>query len=661
MKQERMAYLQKKYENKSIKEPETRTGMKMKGPGAGGRGKLPGGKPQNVRHTVGRLLSYLSGATWKLVVVMVCVTGGTVSMLAGSYLLRPIINGLTSETGSAASLGKGLLVMAAVYLVGIAAQYCQQRIMIGISQNAIQNLRNDLFQKLQKLPLRYYDTNHHGDVMSRFTNDVDAIGEMLNNTVVQLISGTISIIGTVSLMVYTNIWLTLITIVMVPVMIQAVKLVGSKSRRYYQAQQAAIGTLNGFIEETMTGQKVVKVFCHEENVREEFEYLNRDLRNKQIKAQFFGGIMGPVMGNLSQVSYSLSACIGGILCVLRGFDIGGLTVFVNYSRQFSRPINEVAMQVNTIFSALAGAERVFAVMDARPEPADGDMAIAIMENKRKRQFFYQVPKNHPITKEEDFFQQAAGEDEAYYYKEVKGAVTLKNVTFGYEADKTILKQVSLYAKPGQKIAFVGSTGAGKTTITNLINRFYDIDSGEITIDGISITELERNSLRRNIAMVLQDTHLFTGSVRENIRYGRLDATDEEVEQAAKTANAHSFIIRLEHGYDTMLEGDGANLSQGQRQLINIARAAVSKAPILILDEATSSVDTRTEKYIEQGMDRLMETRTTLVIAHRLSTVRNANAIMVLENGEIIERGDHDDLLKQKGRYYELYTGLSELD
>lgn len=661
MKQERMAYLQKKYENKSMKEPETRTGIKMKGPGAGGRGNLSGGKPQNVRHTVGRLLSYLSGATWKLVVVMVCVTGGTVSMLAGSYLLRPIINGLTSETGSAASLGKGLLVMAAVYLVGIAAQYCQQRIMIGISQNAIQTLRNDLFQKLQKLPLRYYDINHHGDVMSRFTNDVDAIGEMLNNTVVQLISGAISIIGTVSLMLYTNIWLTLITIVMVPVMIQAVKLVGSKSRRYYQAQQAAIGTLNGFIEETMTGQKVVKVFCHEENVREEFEYLNRDLRSKQIKAQFFGGIMGPVMGNLSQVSYSLSACIGGILCVLRGFDIGGLTVFVNYSRQFSRPVNEVAMQVNTIFSALAGAERVFAVMDSEPEPADAEWAIAIMENKMQRQFFYRVPKNHPLTKEPEFLKQAAGEDENYYYKEVKGAVTLKNVTFGYEADKTILKQVSLYAKPGQKIAFVGSTGAGKTTITNLINRFYDIDSGEITIDGISITELERNSLRRNIAMVLQDTHLFTGSVRENIRYGRLDATDEEVEQAAKTANAHSFIIRLEHGYDTMLEGDGANLSQGQRQLINIARAAVSKAPILILDEATSSVDTRTEKYIEQGMDRLMETRTTLVIAHRLSTVRNANAIMVLENGEIIERGDHDDLLKQKGRYYELYTGLSELD
>lgn len=661
MKQERMAYLQKKYENKSMKEPETRTGIKMKGPGTGGRGNLSGGKPQNVRHTVGRLLSYLSGATWKLVVVMVCVTGGTVSMLAGSYLLRPIINGLTSETGSAASLGKGLLVMAAVYLVGIAAQYCQQRIMIGISQNAIQTLRNDLFQKLQKLPLRYYDTNHHGDVMSRFTNDVDAIGEMLNNTVVQLISGAISIIGTVSLMVYTNIWLTLITIVMVPVMIQAVKLVGSKSRRYYQAQQAAIGTLNGFIEETMTGQKVVKVFCHEENVREEFEYLNRDLRSKQIKAQFFGGIMGPVMGNLSQVSYSLSACIGGILCVLRGFDIGGLTVFVNYSRQFSRPVNEVAMQVNTIFSALAGAERVFAVMDSEPEPADAEWAIAIMENKMQRQFFYRVPKNHPLTKEPEFLKQAAGEDENYYYKEVKGAVTLKNVTFGYEAGKTILKQVSLYAKPGQKIAFVGSTGAGKTTITNLINRFYDIDSGEITIDGISITELERDSLRRNIAMVLQDTHLFTGSVRENIRYGRLDATDEEVEQAAKTANAHSFIIRLEHGYDTMLEGDGANLSQGQRQLINIARAAVSKAPILILDEATSSVDTRTEKHIEQGMDRLMETRTTLVIAHRLSTVRNANAIMVLENGEIIERGDHDDLLKQKGRYYELYTGLSELD
>lgn len=634
MTKERMEYLQKKYEDKlnpfkDIKskgeEAALPAAMKMRRPGygpRGNRGNLQGGKPENIKRTINRLLAYLAKEKWKLGIVFVCVIVSTVSMLAGSYMLRPIINGLTSAEGSASQLAKGLLLMAVIYLTGVVSQYLQQRIMIQVSQNAIQTLRNDLFQKLQKLPLRYYDSNHHGDVMSRFTNDVDAVGEMLNNTLVQLISGTINIVGTFALMMYTNVWLTLITVVMIPLMIKAVQLVGSKSRRYYQAQQAAIGTLNGYIEETMTGQKVVKVFCHEENAREEFEYLNKDLRGKQIKAQFFGGIMGPVMGNLSQVSYSLTACIGGILCVLQGFDIGGLTVFVNYSRQFSRPINEVAMQVNTIFSALAGAERVFAIMDEEEEPADKQAAVE---------------------------------------KEIKGAVTLKNVSFGYDKDKIILKNISLYAKPGQKIAFVGSTGAGKTTITNLLNRFYDIDSGEILIDEIPIMDFKRDFLRKNIAMVLQDTHLFTGTVRENIRYGRLEATDEEVEQAAKTASAHSFILRLEHGYDTMLEGDGANLSQGQRQLINIARAAISKAPILILDEATSSVDTRTEKHIEKGMDRLMETRTTLVIAHRLSTVRNANAILVLENGEIIERGDHEELLDQKGRYYELYTGVSELE
>ncbi|GFI45471.1 putative ABC transporter ATP-binding protein [Lachnospiraceae bacterium] len=565
--------------------------------------------------------------------------------------------------------------MACIYLIGVVAQYLQQRIMVGISQNAILKLRGDLFGKLQKLPVRYYDTNNHGDVMSRFTNDVDAVGEMLISTVVQLISGSINIVGTFSLMLYTNVWLTLITIVMIPVMLKAVQAVGGRSRKYYRAQQAAIGTLNGFIEETVTGQKVVKVFNHEEEAREEFEFLNKDLRGKQISAQFFGGIMGPVMGNLSQVSYSLTACIGGILCVLRGFDLGGLTVFVNYSRQFSRPINEVAMQVNTIFSALAGAERVFAVMDAEPEKEDAKDAVRIVPGREVRitkaeekqaietgeeKSYYLIPKGNGITQMEGFSAGVLKEDSQYYYKEVKGAVTLTDVTFGYNPDKRILKDISLYAKPGQKIAFVGSTGAGKTTITNLINRFYDIDAGSITVDNIPITEIERDSLRKNIAMVLQDTHLFTGTVRENIRYGRLDATDQEVEQAARTASAHSFIMRLEHGYDTMLEGDGANLSQGQRQLINIARAAISKAPILILDEATSSVDTRTEKHIEKGMDRLMASRTTLVIAHRLSTVRNANAIMVLENGAIIERGDHDDLLAQKGRYYELYTGLTEL-
>lgn len=666
MRPEKLEYLQKKYESRlnPSKDMEMEAGMETRPKGPGGkRGprNMAGGKPKNVRKTVGRLFGYISQDKWKLAVVCLCVVGGTVANLAGSYMLRPIINGLTSENGSVAFLMKGILMMLCIYLIGIIAQYFQQRIMITVSQGAICKLRNDLFGKLQKLPVKYYDTHNHGDVMSRFTNDVDAIGEMLNNTVVQLISGTINIIGTFALMLYTNVWLTLITVIMIPIMIKAVQQVGKRSRKYYRAQQAALGTLNGYIEEIVTGQKVVKVFNHEESSREEFEYLNGDLKGKLIRAQFFGGIMGPIMNGLSQVSYSLTACVGGILCVLKGFDLGGFTVFVNYSRQFSRPINEVAMQVNTIFSALAGAERVFAVMDEAPETVDAKEAVCIVADEQAGRSLYAIPRKNAMVGEEGFMEDVLKEDEQFYYKEVKGAVTLKDVTFGYHPDKVILKHISLYAKPGQKIAFVGSTGAGKTTITNLINRFYDIDEGLITVDNIPITELKRDSLRRNIAMVLQDTHLFTGTVRENIRYGRLDATDEEVEQAARTASAHSFIMRLEHGYDTMLEGDGANLSQGQRQLINIARAAISKAPILILDEATSSVDTRTEKHIEKGMDRLMATRTTLVIAHRLSTVRNANAIMVLENGEIIERGDHDDLLGQKGRYYELYTGLSELD
>lgn len=661
MRQEKLDYLQKKYERK-LNPPKSAVmpTQKRRGPGPGGPGGrgMGGGKPRHLKKTVRRLLSYIAHEKLKLMIVFLCVIAATAANLAGSYMLRPIINGLTSEAGSIATLTRGIVCMLAIYLVGVAAQYFEQKIMIGISQNAIQRLRNELFSKMQKLPVRYYDTNNHGDLMSRFTNDVDAIGEMLNNTVVQLISGLISIVGTFSLMLYTNVWLTLITVVMIPVMLRAVAAIGKMSRKYYRSQQAAIGTLNGYIEETITGQKVVKVFCHESQAEEEFDYLNQDLKGKQIKAQFFGGIMGPVMGNLGQVSYSLTACIGGLLCVLRGFDIGGLTVFVNYSRQFSRPLNEVAMQVNTIFSALAGAERVFAVMDEEPEPADDAQAVSIVEKDGR--LCYAIPKKSRVAVNAEHVTDLLAEDDDFCYREVKGGVTLKDVTFGYEPEKTILKHVSLYAKPGQKIAFVGSTGAGKTTITNLINRFYDIDEGEITIDGLPVKELKRDDLRKNIAVVLQDTHLFTGTVRENIRYGRLDATDEEVEQAARTASAHSFIMRLENGYDTMLEGDGANLSQGQRQLINIARAAISKAPILILDEATSSVDTRTEKHIEHGMDRIMAQRTTLVIAHRLSTVRNANAIMVLEHGEIIERGDHDDLLGQKGRYYELYTGLSEL-
>ena len=602
----------------------------MGGPGHGPGRHMPaagGGRPKETRETIRRLLAYLNEDKMKMGLAFICVILNTLGTLVGSYMLRPIINTyivpVDGSRGDPAGLFKALIVMAAVYFVGVGANYAQARIMLTVAQGALRRIRNDLFGKLQSLPVRFYDTNSNGDLMSRFTNDVDTIGQMLSNTLVQLFAGAMSIIGTLALMIYTNIWLTLVTVVMIPLMMKAGGAVARRSQRFFSAQQASLGAVNGYIEETVTGQKVVKVFCHEDVAQEEFDILNRDLRDNQIKAQFFGGIMGPVMGNLSQVNYSLTACIGGLLCIFRNFDVGGLTVFLNFSRQFSRPINEISMQVSNVFSALAGAERVFSVMDEDPEPVD-DADAAVLEP-------------------------------------MQGHVVLDHVTFGYNPDKVILKDISLYAKPGQKIAFVGSTGAGKTTITNLINRFYDIQGGAITIDGVDIRHINRDNLRQNIAMVLQDTHLFTGTVMENIRYGRLDATDEEVIQAAKTASAHSFINRLPHGYQTMLEGDGANLSQGQRQLLNIARAALSKAPILILDEATSSVDTRTEKHIEHGMDRLMADRTTFVIAHRLSTVRNANAIMVLENGEIIERGDHDELVAMKGRYYELYTGLSELD
>jgi ATP-binding cassette subfamily B protein len=596
--------------------------------GMGGRRAMKtGGTPSNTKATIRRLLAYLNNDRLPMGLALISVIVGTLAQLSGAYMLRPIINQFIAppdgSPGDVGGLLRGIMLMAGVLLIGVAANYVQSRLMLNVAQNALQKIRDDLFGKMQSLPVRFYDTNNNGDLISRFSNDVDTIGQMLSSTLVQLFSGALSIVGTLLLMIYTNIWLTLVTVVLVPIMINAGKAIATRSQKYFSAQQASLGAVNGYIEETIAGQKVVKVFCHEDVAEEEFGILNEDLRNNMIHAQFFGGVIMPVMGNLSQLNYTLTACIGGLLCVLRGFDVGGLTVFLSFSRQFSRPINEISMQLSNVFSALAGAERVFAIMDEKPEPEDDKDAVVL----------------EPMS----------------------GNVELKNVTFGYNPDKVILKNISLYAKPGQKIAFVGSTGAGKTTITNLLNRFYDIQGGEITIDGTDIRHLKKHNLRENIAMVLQDTHLFTGTVMENIRYGRLDASDEEVIEAAKTASAYSFITRLPSGFDTVLEGDGANLSQGQRQLLNIARAAISKAPILILDEATSSVDTRTEKHIERGMDALMADRTTFIIAHRLSTVRNSNAIMVLENGEIIERGDHQELLDQKGRYYQLYTGVVELD
>ena len=605
-----------------------------------GHGAMMGGKPKESRATVKRILQYMGRDKILMGFALAFVLLFSGATLAGSYMLKPIVDQLGKTAGEVLSLRKagadwqsvlvdgtmellkGVLTMLVIYGVGVAANYLQQRIMIGVSQRALIRIRKDLFDHLQDMPVRYFDTNSTGDIMSRFTNDIDMIGELMNNTVIQLISGAISIIGTTVIMICLNVWLAMLTVLMVPLMVKAGGGIAKRSSKYYREQQSALGKLNGYIEETVTGQKVVKVFCHEDKAVEEFNDLNNDLRNKQIKAQFFGGIMGPVMGNIGQVCYGLTATIGGLLCYFGRLSIGGLTVFVNYSRQFSRPINEISMQVNTIFSALAGAERVFAVMDADVEEPDAEDAIPL--------------------------------------KDVKGEVIMEHVNFGYSEDKIILKDISLYAHAGQKVAFVGSTGAGKTTITNLLNRFYDIQEGTITVDGVDLKKYERRSLRENIAMVLQDTHLFSGTVRENIRYGRPDATDEEVEQAAKTASAHSFIMRLEDGYDTVLEGDGTNLSQGQRQLLNIARAALSLAPILVLDEATSSVDTRTEMHIDHGMERLMKNRTTFVIAHRLSTVRNADCIMVLEQGEIIERGTHEELLEKKGRYYQLYTGAVEL-
>lgn len=583
------------------------------------RGMNAKGKPKDMKKTVLRLVSYLKKERVKIVLSLIFSVINTVSTLGASYMLRPLINRFISA-GDLPGLLRGILFMALVYAVSVLTSFWQQRIMLSVSQKSLCRMRKDLYEKLEKLPIAYFDQNSPGDIMSRFTNDVDAVGQMLSSTLIQMISGAITIFGTVFLMVFISPALAAITIFMSPVLVLASKTIIKYGRGAYKVQQTTLGVLNGFAEETVSGQKIVKVFNHEEMAAEEFSYLNEKLCDAQIKAQFRAGIMGPVTHQICNLIYGVTACIGGLMVALRGFDVGGLTVILNFTRHFNRPINEISMQINTVFSALAGAERVFEVMDEKEEKTIGKKDVKI-----------------------------------------DGHITVENLSFGYKEGILVLKNISLAAAPGQKIAFVGSTGAGKTTITNLLTAFYEIKDGAIKFGDTDIREIDKKVLRKNVAMVLQDTHLFTGTVMENIRYGRKDASDDEVIAAAKVAFAHGFISQLESGYKTVLENDGANLSEGQRQLLNIARAVISKAPILILDEATSSVDTMTEQLIEDGLSALMKNRTTFIIAHRLSTVKKADRIMVLEHGEIIESGTHTELLKRGGRYADLYNEIIELD
>ncbi|MFY0255364.1 ABC transporter ATP-binding protein [Chitinophaga sp. 30R24] len=572
-------------------------------------------RPKNTWQVITRISTYLGKQKLLLLLVIFFLLINTTATVVGAYLLRPIINNYIIP-GNITGLVKMTLLLITFYITGAVSAFLQNRLMITVAQKMVKAIRADMFSKMQFLPVKFYDSHSHGELMSRFTNDLDNVSGALNDSVTQVFTSTITLTGTFILMFYISPLLSVVTITIVSVMLWLASRIIKKSEVFFTGQQVALGVANGYIEEMITGQKVVKVFSHEEETIAGFEKLNDDLRGKSTKAQFYSGIMMPIMQNLNTINFALTATAGGIIAITRGLDIGGLAAFLQYSRQFARPINEISSQYNTLQAAMAGAERIFQIIDELPETADKKNATALSN--------------------------------------VKGEVVFDHVIFGYNEGQVVLKDISLQASPGQKIAFVGSTGAGKSTIVNLLPRFYDIQSGAIMIDGTDIRNIQRNSLRRSLAMVLQDTHLFNGTVMENIRYGRLDATDEEVIAAAVLASADSFIKRLPKGYLTVLEGDGNNLSQGQRQLLNIARAAVANPPILILDEATSSVDTRTEINIQTGIDKLMKGRTSFVIAHRLSTIRNADEIIVLEHGEIIERGRHQILLQQKGRYFELY-------
>ena len=628
----------------------------MPGPHGGRHGYQ---KPQNPGKTFLRIVKYMTDSKLRIAVVVVAVIISSCTNIVGTYFLKPLINDYIvpfigqQDVNFAPFIGM-LCVLGAIYLTGALCTYISNRLMVDISNHSLNSIRRDLFRHMQELPIRYFDTHTHGELMSRYTNDVDALREMLSNSMTALITSTITVVGTFTMMLILSPLLTLLIILMLLVMLFIIKTIGGRSARAFQRQQKALGAVNGYIEEMIEGQKVVKVFCHEETVQKDFKTLNDELCNAATDANTFASILMPIMGNISYINYAITATVGAALAINGKMDLGSIASFLQYTRSFSQPLTQISQQFNNILSALAGAERIFTMID---QPAEEDEGYVTLVNAvRQEDGTLQETDRHTGL----WAWKHPHKDGTLTYTQVKGDVQFENVTFGYNPDKTVLHNVSLYAKPGQKIAFVGSTGAGKTTITNLLNRFYEINNGKIRYDGINIQKIKKNELRRSLSMVLQDTHLFTGTVMENIRYGNLDATDEEVIAAAKLANAHNFIQHLPQGYNTILTSDGANLSQGQRQLLAIARAAVADPPVLVLDEATSSIDTRTEALIEKGMDSLMTGRTVFVIAHRLSTVRNSNAIMVLENGQIIERGDHDQLIEQKGKYYQLYTGMFEL-
>ena len=618
-------------------------------------------KPKNAFATLKRIFSYMHGFKAFMVLSVIGIILSSGAGIIGTNLLKPIIDNLDEafESGIWAKTRFIQLVvsLAVVYAVGALSSLMYMRMMLKISTTTLMRIRNDLFCKMEKLPIRFFDKHTHGELMSLYTNDTDAIREMLSNSVAQFISSAITIVGVFASMLYFSWQLTILVVVMLFVIVKVIGFVGSHSGRGFIAQQKALGRVNGYIEEMIDGQKVVKVFCHEEKADEEFDRLNEELCEAATHANTFANILMPIMNNLSYLHYAVTAIAGGIMAVkgIGGITIGTVVTYLQLTRSFSQPITQVSQQFNSVLTALAGAERIFAVIDEEPEADDGYVTLVNAD----------IAADGTITEADHRTGRWAWKhphkaDGTVTYTEVRGNVEFDDVYFGYEPEKTVLNGISLYAKPGQKIAFVGSTGAGKTTITNLINRFYDDPDGKIRYDGININKIKKDDLRRSQSIVLQDTHLFTGTVMDNIRYGKLDATDEEVYAAAKLANADSFINHLENGYDTLLTADGSNLSQGQRQLLAIARAAVADPPVLILDEATSSIDTRTEALIEKGMDSLMEGRTVFVIAHRLSTVRNSHAIMVLEHGKIIERGNHNELIAQKGKYYQLYTGMFEL-